>query len=306
MTGTADSGAVCVLVNLMPDGAFVATEHQWLRLISPLGGGRRMTTIPDDRRSESIRHRIGDGYIALDEVMATNADMVIVTGAEPEAADIRDERSWSGLVELFDWALTHSRALVLSCQAAHSFLAHLDGLSRHRLATKCSGVFEQHVSTDHPLVRGVPETVLLPHSRLNAVETLAVARRGWDILVSSEAGWGVITRRFGHCRVLAIQGHFEYEADSLLREFRRDVARYLRSERPDFPEQPSGYFGAGQNRVVERVRSAALAGETVDVDLLVSDSMTRPLRAPWRPAGARILSNVMEEAKTAEAVLPSC
>lgn len=306
MTGAAEHSGGCVLVNLMPDAAFVASEQQWQRLIEATPGRRRLTTIPDERRSAGTQDHIQRQYLMPAQVLGTGVDMVVVTGSEPEAADVRDERSWSGMVEIFDWAVSQSRSLILSCQAAHAFLAHVDGLSRRRLGAKCSGVFDQHVSTDHRLAQGLRDTIRLPHSRLNEVATIEAARHGWDILVSSDAGWGVITRRFGACRVLAVQGHFEYEADSLLREYRRDVSRFVRGERPDYPETPTGYFDPAQFRVIEAVRADALAGRPVDTARLTSRAVQSRLRAPWQSHGARILSNVIEEAKAAETVLPSC
>jgi len=41
---------------------------------------------------------------------------------------------------------------------------------------------------------------------------------------------------------LFFQGHPEYDADSLPREYRRDVGRFLRSERESYPGMPKGYF----------------------------------------------------------------
>ncbi len=41
---------------------------------------------------------------------------------------------------------------------------------------------------------------------------------------------------------LFFQGHTEYEADTLLREYRRDVARFLAGEREHYPQMPLGYF----------------------------------------------------------------
>ena len=38
------------------------------------------------------------------------------------------------------------------------------------------------------------------------------------------------------------QGHPEYDAVTLLLEYRRDVGRYLRRERDTYPPMPQGYF----------------------------------------------------------------
>jgi homoserine O-succinyltransferase len=41
---------------------------------------------------------------------------------------------------------------------------------------------------------------------------------------------------------LFFQGHPEYDADTLPREYRRDVARFLRGERDSYPDLPKEYF----------------------------------------------------------------
>ena len=43
-------------------------------------------------------------------------------------------------------------------------------------------------------------------------------------------------------RILFFQGHPEYDADTLLLEYRRDIGRYLRGERETYPPAPRGGF----------------------------------------------------------------
>ena len=65
-----------------------------------------------------------------------------------------------------------------------------------------------------------------------------------------------------------LQGHPEYDADSLLREFRRDVVRYLRGERANFPQTPEDYFdpltekhlAAFAERVATRAKPPSASG----------------------------------------------
>ena len=59
---------------------------------------------------------------------------------------------------------------------------------------------------------------------------------------------------------LFFQGHPEYDADTLLREYRRDVARFLGGERDDYPAMPHGYFDAEAARAGRGFRERALAG----------------------------------------------
>jgi homoserine O-succinyltransferase/O-acetyltransferase len=43
-------------------------------------------------------------------------------------------------------------------------------------------------------------------------------------------------------RFIFFQGHPEYDASSLQREYMRDLARYLAGERDSYPNIPVGYF----------------------------------------------------------------
>ena len=52
------------------------------------------------------------------------------------------------------------------------------------------------------------------------------------------------------------QGHPEYESDTLLREYRRDVGRYIKGEAPRYPLMPRSYFN---ETTVDEL--AAFAGE---------------------------------------------
>ena len=38
------------------------------------------------------------------------------------------------------------------------------------------------------------------------------------------------------------QGHPEYESDTLLREYQRDVGRYIKGQVAQYPRMPRGYF----------------------------------------------------------------
>jgi len=54
------------------------------------------------------------------------------------------------------------------------------------------------------------------------------------------------------------QGHPEYDADTLAREYRRDAGRFLRSERPNYPLMPKGYFDKQTADMLEAFHARAL------------------------------------------------
>ena len=88
------------------------------------------------------------------------------------------------------------------------------------------------------------------------------------------------------------QGHPEYDARTLLREYRRDVGRFLRGEREDYPAMPQGYFHRYATSLLNAFREQAL-GDRRD-DLLASfpmHSLEAALTNAWRPAAVSIYAN---------------
>ncbi len=55
-----------------------------------------------------------------------------------------------------------------------------------------------------------------------------------------------------------LQGHPEYEALSLLGEYRRDIRRFLRGESENYPTMPRNYFPEPVRQLLSRYRDDAL------------------------------------------------
>ena len=58
---------------------------------------------------------------------------------------------------------------------------------------------------------------------------------------------------------LFFQGHPEYEAGTLLREYRRDIGRFLRGERETYPSMPQGYFSKQAVEALDAFGTRAVA-----------------------------------------------
>uniref|UniRef100_E6VE13 Homoserine O-succinyltransferase n=1 Tax=Rhodopseudomonas palustris (strain DX-1) TaxID=652103 RepID=E6VE13_RHOPX len=236
------------LVNNMGDAALRATERQFARLLRDGAGERRvrlhcfaLRSIP---RSATARHRIDSLYSDIGDLGRVPLDGLIVTGAEPRTSALRDEPYWDEFRRLTDWAEANTRATIWSCLAAHAAVLHLDGIERRRLPWKCSGVYAAERLSDDPMLAGLPTTLRVSHSRLNGLDADELCDAGYDVLTRAEgAGVDVFTRRDGS-RMVFFQGHPEYDATTLQREFLRDLGRYLAGERDDCPAPPENYFRA--------------------------------------------------------------
>jgi homoserine O-succinyltransferase len=234
------------LINNMPDAALQATERQFMRLLTAAAGENRIRlhcfSLPSVKRSQSAQWRIEQQYTDIAEIDRLSVDGLIVTGAEPNAATLRQESFWHDLIEIVDWAKTNTRSTIWSCLAAHAAVLHLDGVERRRLVSKCSGFYETFKVSSHWLTDDLNQPFAVAHSRLNELSAGELAANGYQLLTHSpEAGVDIFAKRFGSHFVF-FQGHPEYEALSLEREYLRDVSRFLAGERDSCPAVPPGYF----------------------------------------------------------------
>jgi homoserine O-succinyltransferase len=207
---------------------------------------------------------------------------VIVTGANPVESRLQDEPIWDELTRLLTWGAEAVPSMLLSCLSAHAALTVYDGLERESLASKCTGVFVQQTVAGDPMTEGLGRSVILPHSRVSTVATDRVRAAGWDIPLESEAvGWSVARRRVGHSDVVLVQAHPEYGPTSLLREYQRDLRRFVHHEREALPVLPSHSAAPEDMTRLEALQQRITAGER-DPALFESFPFARvEARAPW-------------------------
>ena len=250
------------LVNNMPDAALDATERQFRALLAAAADGRpvRLTlyTLPEVPRTAFGRQQIA-AYAPFDDLWTSEHDGLIVTGTEPQAADLRDEPFWRSLTRVLEWADGHTHSTILSCLAAHAGILYLDGIARRPLGDKRFGVFECERVLDHPLTASTPPRLRMPHSRWNEVREEALIACGYRVLTRSESGGVDAFVKQRKSLFVFFQGHPEYEAVTLLLEYRRDIGRFLRGERDTYPGMPLGYFDDDTIRTLIDLRQRALS-----------------------------------------------
>jgi homoserine O-succinyltransferase len=172
-------------------------------------------------------------------------DAVIVTGAEPRAAESRHDPTFAVVEKILDVTTSRAVSTIFSCLAGHVALEHLYSIPRYPLAEKRAGVLMHVVSADATtLTTGIPDLVAMPHSRWNTVlKGDLVAAGAKPLLCTGSEDWALATSPDG-IRYIFLQGHPEYFADTLLREYRRDVRRYLDGMSEIYPAVPTGYLPA--------------------------------------------------------------
>ena len=244
------------------------------------------------RRGDDGRRYVEERYFSVAELWDAEVDAVIVTGAEPLTQSLCEEAYWSRLIEVLVWAQTSKKAVVLSCLAAQVGVLYFDGIKREPLKDKRFGVFEHDVISRSPLTRDVPRRLTMPHSRWNELPADALLAGGYQILTQSpEAGVDCFTKA-GNRPWLFFQGHPEYEEDTLLKEYIRDVKRFLKREREAYPHLPANYFGAEISSRLRRFQERALIcrDEIILADFPLAGKVLRPVNT-WRQSGAMIYRN---------------
>ena len=297
------------LVNNMPDSAFLDTESQF-RAVALQGDAAgiefELYTIKEIPRSEKVAAVIEHRYRGLDELWTRPPHALIVTGTEPTQVELRFEAYWPYLARLLEWAAGCVGTTLLSCLASHASLLLFDGIERTPRDVKCSGVFGGVVEDPlDPLATGLPDVVRIPHSRANDVPEAALLDAGYRIVVgtgSSGAGWSVAAREERKSLFVLCQGHPEYGTLSLLREYRRDVRRYLfgRGAVP-YPRLPDGYL---RGEAVDTLTTFERRAQAQDMDprelwpTFPFDEVAASVENSWASESATLYSNWLELART--------
>ena len=178
-------------------------------------------------------------YKKFEDVKHLKYDGFIITGAPVETLNFEDVEYWSELCEIMDWTKTNVFSTMYICWGAQAGLYHLYGIGKHPLPKKKFGIFSHDILIPNvPLLRGHDDVFQAPHSRHTEVRAEDIEKSSdLNILsVSSEAGVYMVSSKDG--RQIFVLGHPEYEADTLAKEYERDLSAGKAIDLPEhyYPE----------------------------------------------------------------------
>ena len=186
------------LLNLMP--LKIITETQILRCLSntPIQIEVDLIQTETYHSKNTPEDHLLTFYKTFDDIRDQKYDGFIITGAPVETMPFEEVEYWKELTEIMDWTKTHVHSTLHICWGAQAGLYYHYGIPKYMLPEKMSGIFKHHVlRPKEPLLRGFDDIFCVPHSRL---------------------------------------GHGEYDADTLKKEYERDLAKGMN------PEVPRHYF----------------------------------------------------------------
>ncbi|MDD6143333.1 MAG: homoserine O-succinyltransferase [bacterium] len=214
-----------MLLNLMPTK--IDTETQLSRLLgnTPLQVELTLVKTKSHESKNTPEEHMLAFYKEFDEFRDTNFDGLIITGAPVEHLPFEEVDYWDELCEIMEWSKTHVHSTFHICWGAQAGLYYHFGVGKQPLPEKMFGVFPHKRDYERSiLLRGFDEIFMVPHSRHTTVSREEIEKvPELRILASSEeAGVYAIATKNG--RQIFITGHSEYDALTLEKEYKRDVA----------------------------------------------------------------------------------
>lgn len=224
------------LMNLMPDK--ITTETQLLRVIgsSPLQAEVTLLHAGSHLSRNTPSAHLDAFYQTVDDVIDERFDALIVTGAPVERLPFEEVDYWPELTRTFNWAAQNVYSSMFICWGAQAALNYYHDVPKHPLPEKLSGVYPHRVTHQNAITAGFDDRFSVPVSRNTTVrreDVLAIPCI--DILAESPAT-GPCLLHEPAARRLYMFNHLEYDADTLKREYDRDVIAGLN------PRLPFGYF----------------------------------------------------------------
>ena len=296
------------LINNMPDPALEDTEMQFFDLLDSASGDvpvrLKLYSLDDIPRTDRGQRHLNSFYFGLDDLWINRFDGVIITGTEPRQPNLKDELYWTSLTDVFDWAERNTISTVLSCLAAHASVFHSDGVGRHRLPDKQFGVFDSARVCEHSLTSRIAGQIRFPHSRWNEVRADELTSCGYSVLTqSAEAGVDLFVKKKKKSLFVHFQGHPEYSARTLLKEYRRDIKRFLSRERETYPTMPRGYFDSAATRLLNDFQSTALSNRREETVTSFPEAAIDGLQNKWQSSATCVYRNWLKyiEARKTEA-----
>lgn len=282
------------LVNNMPDGALRATERQFRGLLNSvpekIAISLRYFWLPGVPRGPQAEAYIHQSYENIDQLGLSQLDGLIVTGTEPHAPTLQGEPYWPALRDLVNHVKKRAIPTIWSCLAAHAAVLCTDGIQRRRLHEKLCGVFECERISDHEILAEGSLRWCVPHSRQNELPEEELLSKGYQVLSrSGEVGADIFVREESALFIF-LQGHLEYDPETLFLEYRRDVRRFLTGERSNYPAMPIGYFDSETAAVLAKFRARAINRRSSEANLQFPE-MPGGAQWPWRDLALRLYGN---------------
>lgn len=221
------------ILNLMPTK--IVTETQIMRSLSntPLQFEVELIQTSTYHGKNTPQEHLLTFYKTFDSIKDLNFDGFIITGAPVEQMEFEEVGYWQELCQIMEWTKTHVHSTLHICWGAQAALYYHYGIKKYPLSEKMSGVFTHRLLTPKSrLFHGFDGEFLAPHSRHTETraEDIEACPELRLMALSDEAGVYAAGNLDGS--QFFVTGHSEYDADTLDKEYRRDLDKGMNPRIP--------------------------------------------------------------------------
>jgi homoserine O-succinyltransferase len=288
------------LLNMMPDRALEATERQFFRLVGESNQIAQFYvhpfTLDEMERGAKAQMHIDKFYKKFEQIKEEGLDALIITGANVIGPELSEQAFWQPLIEVFDWAYENVTSILCSCLATHAVLQFRYGEHRRLLNRKRWGVYSHRVTDrTHTLVTGVNTRFDVPHSRFNQVDKSQFESAALKILVETDQEDVHLAVSEDGFRIVFFQGHPEYDTVSLLKEYKRELGRFIRKETEIYPPFPENYYSLRNKAILDEYQDHVLQGrsDAIGIPVFPEDILIAGLDNTWHDSGEAVINNWM-------------
>lgn len=220
------------ILNLMPNKE--ETEIQLLKALSntPLQINIDLIRTDSYKSKHTDETYLKKFYKNFNDIKDKKYDGMIITGAPIEKLEFEDVLYWNELEQIFDYARENVYSTLFICWASQAALYYYYDIPKYTSNKKVFGIYDYVIKGNSPLTKGFDDIFNIPQSRytytkasdLEAVEDLEI--------ICNREDTGVCLATTKDNRFVFVSGHSEYERDSLLREYERDIEKGIVTEKP--------------------------------------------------------------------------
>lgn len=288
------------LINMMPDAALKPTEQQFLRLLAGCNIPIKLYlfSIEGLKRSKLGQQHIEDHYSNFKHLerlqQRQELHALIISGSNVPLGAMSDSPFWSGLTQVFNLLCKHYIPTLFTCLATHAALEFFYKQKRQPLPEKCWGIFQHYLASEHTLLNQVDKTVYVPHSRFNTITLEQFEAANITPLIKSDEV-GVHLAVCNSYPFTFFQGHPEYDAISLLKEYKREIILFYQGQRSNYPIIPANYLQANATKLLIKFKASFIHQIKSKQEQILAqfpeENITSQIKNSWFHSGSTVINN---------------
>jgi homoserine O-succinyltransferase len=218
-------------LNLMP--AKKITEEHLKSVLTDAGAVYDLTllTTASYQSKNTDAAYLQANYKKLADVRDDFFDIFIITGAPVEHLNFEEVAYWHELEEVLVFTRDNCLFNIFICWAAQAALYKFYGVGKEALPQKYFGVFKQDIKNSKSVFyKGFSGPFLMPHSRHTTLNNKVTGIK--ELNIEAACGCEISVLSSSDLRDLFITGHPEYSAETLHFEYKRDLEKGKKINKP--------------------------------------------------------------------------